>query len=228
MTASLRIINVEIWLHPNLIAQCRSFVDAFVHVRSLKRESFQMMATPRQSLPSFKKDLCGSRLVRTTMTVVWSKFVNYKNSDGASMSLCVFWIYVVLERVARIKLKMSSENKMKFVIASHLNRALDIPFATNGWNGENLLLYPFGAIILHITYLQSKLYYPTFVPPKKVFKKGGQVFDEKKRIAFQPCEIILTRFFWSCVPPLIGLSVGVAVVIIFDTLSITSFSRPEK
>ena len=190
------------------------------------------MATPRQSLPSFKRDLCGSRLVRTTMKVVWSKFVNHKNSDGASMSLCVFWIYVVLERVARIKLKMSSENKMIFVIASHLNRALDIPFATNGWNGENLLLYPFGAIIFHITYLQSKLDYPTFVPPKKFLKRGDtalkQVFDEKKRIAFQPCEIILTRFFWSCVPPLIGLSVGVAVVIIFDTLSITSFSRPEK
>ena len=167
------------------------------------------------------------------MKVVWSKFVNYKNSDGASMScMCVFWIYVVLERVARIKLKMSSENKMIFVIASHLNRALDIPFATNGWNGENLLLYPFGAIIFHITYLQFKLDYPTFVPPKKVFKKGGHSTETslrwKERIAFQPCEIILTRFFWSCVPPLIGLSVGVAVVIIFDTLSITSFSRPEK
>ena len=161
----LRIINVEIELHPNLIVQCRSFVDAFVHVRKKsEKRTFSNDGNTPSKLAFFKK-----RLVRTTMKVVWSKFVNYKNSDGASMSLCVFWIYVVLERVARIKLKMSSENKMIFVIASHLNRALDIPFATNGWNGENLLLYPFGAIIFHITYLQSKLDYTTFVPPKKSF-----------------------------------------------------------
>ena len=115
------------------------------------------------------------------------QLVNYKNSDGAFMSLCVFWIYVVLERVARIKLKMSSENKMIFVIASHLNRALDIPFATNGWNGENLLLYPFGAIIFHITYLQSKLDYPTFVPPKKVFKKGGHSTETSIRWKEKNC-----------------------------------------
>ena len=159
----------------------------FMSEKSLKREPFQMMATPRQSLPSFKRDLCGSRLVRTTMKVVWSKFVNCKNSDGASMSLCVLWIYVVLERVARIKLKMSSENKMIFVIASHLNRALDKPFATNGWNGENLLLYPFGAIIFHITYLQSKLDYPTFVPPKKVFKKGGHSTETSIRWKEKNC-----------------------------------------
>ena len=54
----LRIINVEIWLHPNLIVQCRSFVDAFVHVRKKsEKRIFSNDGNPQSKFAFFWKRL---------------------------------------------------------------------------------------------------------------------------------------------------------------------------
>ena len=143
----LRIINVEIWLHPNLIVQCRSFVDAFVHVRKKsEKRIFSNDGNPQSKFAFFWKRL------------VWIK-TRENHNESSLIKICElqeqWWCFYVMH-VCFLNIcsfGKSCENQTKNELREQNGICHCVPFEqSTGYTFCNEWMKR--AIIFHITYLQ--------------------------------------------------------------------------
>ena len=142
----LRIINVEIWLHPNLIVQCRSFVDAFVHVwKKSEKRIFSNDGNPQSKFAFFWKRL------------VWIK-TSENHNKSSLIKICElqekWWCFYVIVCFLNIcSFGKSCENQTKNELREQNDICHCVPFEqSTGYTFCNEWMKR--AIIFHITYLQ--------------------------------------------------------------------------